>query len=351
MKSKNFPLVVDLDGTLIHTDLFLESFLIYVSQNPLRFFQMVYWFLKNGRTDLKLQLAQKIPLSIPSLPWNKDVIDWLKLEKSQGRTLVLATGSAQKYAEQVGAYLNLFSAIFGVSKERPHLTGKNKARFLFRLYGFKKFDYAANSFIDYPVWRLARHCMTVYAYSFVIQKAKKLFHVVKTIPEQEKFSFFQLFKKYGDWVLQVIRSRVRCGFLWGRILSFISVFFCYEFILNFFKELSLNGMSLLHGLFAGGLLFASAFIWGELKNLHEDRVKKKSNLFSYVHLYWGVLFIPLFWLGLLYAFVFLPQWFWLGAIIYFALESLRFLFRFSYWVYEIMIFIFLAVWGGLLVWI
>ena len=347
MKNKKCPLVVDLDGTLIHTDLFLESFLIYVSQNPLRLFQTVYWFFKKGRAYLKLQLAEKISLSIPSLPWNKDIIDWLKLEKAEGRTLVLATGSAQKYAEQVGAYLNLFSAVFGVSKERPHLTGKNKARFLFRLYGFKKFDYVANSFIDYPVWRLAQDCVVAYAYSFVVRQAKKLFHVVKVIPEKESLSFFQFLKKCGSWVLQVLQSRVGFSFLWIRVLSFSAVFFCYEFILNFFKNLSLNGISLLHGLFAGGLLFASAFIWGELRNLHEDRVKKKINLFSYIHLYWGALFIPLFWLGLLYAFVFLK--FWWGAVIYFSLESFRFLFRLSYWFYEIMIFIFLAVWGGLLV--
>ena len=40
------PLVVDLDGTLVHTDLLIESFLTLIKQNPLYLFDVLFWFLR-----------------------------------------------------------------------------------------------------------------------------------------------------------------------------------------------------------------------------------------------------------------------------------------------------------------
>ena len=48
------PLCVDLDGTLIRTDLLWESLLALLKQRPLSIFQLPFWLLK-GRAYFKHQ--------------------------------------------------------------------------------------------------------------------------------------------------------------------------------------------------------------------------------------------------------------------------------------------------------
>lgn len=51
------PLIVDLDGTLLKTDLLWESILALFKKNPLITFLLPIWLLK-GRTFLKRQLSR-----------------------------------------------------------------------------------------------------------------------------------------------------------------------------------------------------------------------------------------------------------------------------------------------------
>ena len=60
------PLCVDLDGSLIHSDLLLESFLLLIKRNPLYLFLAPLWLLR-GKAHLKAALANQIadPKAIP----------------------------------------------------------------------------------------------------------------------------------------------------------------------------------------------------------------------------------------------------------------------------------------------
>ena len=58
MASQINPIVVDLDGTLIKTDMLFESANQFVTENPLRFWQPLAWLMQ-GRPYLKEQLAQR----------------------------------------------------------------------------------------------------------------------------------------------------------------------------------------------------------------------------------------------------------------------------------------------------
>ena len=53
------PLVVDLDGTLIKTDLLWESLARLLRRNPLRIFHVLFWWAR-GRAFLKKQLASRV---------------------------------------------------------------------------------------------------------------------------------------------------------------------------------------------------------------------------------------------------------------------------------------------------
>ena len=104
MHALSRPLVVDLDGTLIRTDLLVESASQFLIQNPFQFFKPLLWLMR-GKVALKSELAQRIQLDASALPYNTDVLDWLRAEKLSGRRLVLATASHRRLAEQVAQHL------------------------------------------------------------------------------------------------------------------------------------------------------------------------------------------------------------------------------------------------------
>ena len=53
------PLVVDVDGTLVATDLLQEAALQFVASYPLQAFRIPLW-LAGGKTNLKTQLANRV---------------------------------------------------------------------------------------------------------------------------------------------------------------------------------------------------------------------------------------------------------------------------------------------------
>ena len=55
----DIPLVVDLDGTLIHTDLVLESLMLLAKHRPWRLFAALSW-LFGGIALFKQKLAQEV---------------------------------------------------------------------------------------------------------------------------------------------------------------------------------------------------------------------------------------------------------------------------------------------------
>ena len=51
-------LVVDLDGTLIHSDMLIESGFAYLKMSPHRFYRPLLWLAHGGKAHLKRQLAE-----------------------------------------------------------------------------------------------------------------------------------------------------------------------------------------------------------------------------------------------------------------------------------------------------
>ena len=317
----NTPLAVDLDGTLVNTDLFFESAIWYLRKNPFRFFQMCWWFFSKGRAELKLQIEKRADLPISNLPFNQNVVQWLRDEKNKGRELVLVTGASQKYAEQVAEHLGLFSKVFGVYRERPRLTGRNKARFLVDRYGEKKFDYIGNSIIDLAVWKKSRRCITAHAFSFVNWIARKRFSQVQVLLKP-----FSIRKS-----LNVFKKCFAILFL--RIFIFILPAFFILFSDWFGKDQAwewthfISNFILILPIVI--LFYMSAFLLGELKELGPNRIFQRKGIFVSVHPYWGLLSFPFLTAGLLYLFIihdllsFSAWWF----LAYFTLEYMRWTFK------------------------
>ncbi len=173
------PLCVDLDGTLIKTDLLWESFVRLLDRNPLWLFAVPIWWLK-GRAHLKRQIAARIaPLDATHLPCNPELLEFLHAEQRKGRPLVLATASDSALAKPVAEHLGLFREVLA-SDGKTNLRGAAKLRRLIEKYGERGFDYAGNSAVDLAVWRRSRAALVVNASRRLASRAARITEVAGT---------------------------------------------------------------------------------------------------------------------------------------------------------------------------
>ena len=166
---KNVPLVVDLDGTLIRTDMMWESLARLLRRNPLALFQILFWWTR-GRACLKQNLAARIQIDPATLPYHEKFLTWLREEKKSGRKIILATASDLKMAQPVAAHVGLFDEVLA-SDGKMNLRSENKLRALTKKFGERGFDYAGNSSADFAVWRGSRQAVVVNASASVLREA------------------------------------------------------------------------------------------------------------------------------------------------------------------------------------
>jgi apolipoprotein N-acyltransferase len=178
---QNVPLVVDLDGTLIRTDMMWESLSRLLRRNPLAIFQILFWWTR-GRALLKQKLAARVQVDPTILPYHKKFIAWLRAEKACGRKIILATASDLKMAQPIAAHVGLFDEVLA-SDGKTNLRSENKLRALTEKFGVRGFDYAGNSSADFAVWRGSREAVVVNASARVLRKAANCTKVGATFCE------------------------------------------------------------------------------------------------------------------------------------------------------------------------
>ena len=263
---RNIPLIVDLDGTLIRTDMLCESFLIAIRNNLLVILFVFFWIFY-GRNFLKYKLAQYASnLDVDLLPFNAELISWLKCEKKKSRVIILCTATHKIIADQIGMHLGLFNEIFSTN-DNLNLSGRNKAKFLKKQFGLKGFDYIGNSFADINVWKIARYAYGVNISNFLA----KYF--------QNKFKFKFLFSRTSGLALQCFYVLRTHQWLKNLIL-FIPLFASHQF-LNF---------SLWYDLFLSFISFSfcasAVYIFNDFLDIESDRQhpSKKNRPFASGHL-------------------------------------------------------------------
>ncbi len=142
MTSKDFPadiLIVDLDGTLLRSDMLYESFWSALGQDW-RVPVQAGLALQKGKPALKDYLAQIAKVDVATLPYNEDVVAFVRARREQGIRTVLVTATSQRLADAIAAHLDLFDEVHG-TKEGTNLKGPNKAAFLKETFNGKKLAY------------------------------------------------------------------------------------------------------------------------------------------------------------------------------------------------------------------
>jgi 4-hydroxybenzoate polyprenyltransferase len=299
----SLPLVVDLDGTLIKTDLLAESFFALMRQNPLYLFVLPFWLLR-GRAFLKRQISQRVTLDVSLLPYHRELLDHLKLQHAQARRLVLATGTDERLAQQVADYLQIFDRVLA-SNGTINLSGQYKQSCLVAEFGEKYFDYAGNSRRDLAVWSSARKAI-------LVNPSRSLSRRAAGVTEIEQV--FSRRRKRLRLYLQALRLQQ-----WLKnLLVFVPLVMAHRFL-----ELDLLGKTFLAFL-AFGLSASSVYLVNDLLDLPSDRhhPRKRQRPFAMgeLSLFWGLGLAPLLFCLSLLVSLLLPLSFLGTLAIYYVLN-------------------------------
>lgn len=159
MNNRDIPLCVDLDGSLLKTDLLLEMLAEFIKSNPLGLFQVILWGLR-GRAFLKRKLFEETDLDLELLPCHLPLREFLDKEKHSGRRLVLATAADEGIAKAVADQMELFDEVIASDGE-INLKAHRKAARLKERFLETGFAYLGNSRADMPVWDAADQVLVV----------------------------------------------------------------------------------------------------------------------------------------------------------------------------------------------
>jgi 4-hydroxybenzoate polyprenyltransferase len=173
------PLAVDMDGTLLKTDVFFESLASALFKKPFSTMALLPTALF-GRAPLKRAMAVLGPLDIDSLPARQDLIVFLQGERAAGRPVHLVTAADTELAEKVAARFGLFERVYGSSGNR-NLKGRHKRALLEEEFP-DGYAYAGDSPADITVWQGAKSVVLAGANKDTSRRAEDL-----GLPVEQKF--------------------------------------------------------------------------------------------------------------------------------------------------------------------
>ncbi|MGH6973356.1 MAG: hypothetical protein ACRED7_06060 [Stellaceae bacterium] len=152
------PLVADLDGTLVKTDLLAQSFFGLLAARPVRALDTLTALL-HGIAAAKAALAGQVDLECATLPFNPELLAFIRVEHAKGRAIYLASASAadRRLVEAVADALGLFAGVFA-SDGTTNLASAAKAQVLCDAFGVGGFDYVGNARSIFPSGR--RHAVS-----------------------------------------------------------------------------------------------------------------------------------------------------------------------------------------------
>jgi 4-hydroxybenzoate polyprenyltransferase len=245
------PLVVDLDGTLVRTDLLVEGIAALLKRNFLYIFLLPLWLLK-GKANFKRQIASRVELDANLLPYHTELLDFIESEKRRGRSVLLVTASNQKFANAVAEHVGLFDEVLA-SDAHVNRSGRQKLAWLLEKFGDGGFDYAANGRVDLPIWAHSREAILVNATNGVRQAAERHNRTIRIFEDRDSHQLTRYLKalRLHQWL--------------KNLLIFVPLIMAHRI-----NELDLLAQAVM-AFFSFGLCASSVYLLNDLFDLPEDR--------------------------------------------------------------------------------
>ena len=168
------PLVVDLDNTLIRSDLLVESAFSHVGADPMRLPALISALFR-GKAALKAAIARDTAIDVAHLPYDERVLKLIEEARAARRPVYLASASNERYVKAVADHLGVFAGWFASTAEE-NLSSSAKAKRLVERFGERGFDYVGNDQADIAVWAVARHGIGVATSNSVRRQLTEIDH-------------------------------------------------------------------------------------------------------------------------------------------------------------------------------
>ncbi len=254
-------LVVDLDGTLLQSDMLHENFWSAFASDWRTPFIALRALLQKGRAGLKARLAQMKRPEISILPYNEEVLAFVRNWQADGGQVILATGTNEVLANEIAAHLGVFDDVFG-SDGTTNLTGKPKAELLSARYEAGAFAYMGDSAADLPVWAMAQKAITVNVSPALSKRAGKVAEHVENLGARPRLGWAHLKAlRPHQWL--------------KNILIFLPMFVAHQLDIVTFTATLL-------GFIAFSLVASGVYVLNDLLDLSVDRAhpRKRSRPFA-----------------------------------------------------------------------
>ena len=148
------PLILDVDGTLLRSDLTHEMILEAVKRDPLKAVHYARLGLRD-KPAMKDEMVARIRdrIAFGNLPLEPKIVQLAHNARAEGRSVHLCSGSEQSLVDELAEGLDFIDEAYG-TKIGWNMTSERKASFLSDRFP-DGFDYAGNSTQDYKVWEAA----------------------------------------------------------------------------------------------------------------------------------------------------------------------------------------------------
>lgn len=248
-------LFVDLDGTLIKSDLLFECLVPIIKNYFYALFLAPFWLLK-GKAYLKDKFSDLVSINPEILPYNNNVLEYIRKEKENGSKIILATASNIKLAKSISDYLGIFDDVIASSKEE-NLKGKNKLNKI-KLYiennnTNKEFSYIGDSEADVKIFN-ETDIPIVVGNKNVFNKIKSKNDKTTFVDGENDFSlkkFFKMIRTY-QWV--------------KNFLIFLPLILAHKFL-----DVNLL-LKALVAFFSFSFLASSVYIINDIMDVESDRI-------------------------------------------------------------------------------
>jgi len=145
--------VWDLDHTLLSTDTFVEQLTTSVLRRPWLVLAVCVWLMR-GRGYCKDRIAALTDTPPEDWPVRPEVLERIAADKTEGRTIVLATAAHRRVAGPLADHLGCFDSVLA-STDRENLKSHQKSAAIARLArdeGWESYSYAGDCVADLPIW-------------------------------------------------------------------------------------------------------------------------------------------------------------------------------------------------------
>ncbi len=256
-------LFVDLDKTLIKSDILLELFVRYFSQNLFAPILCLRVLMTKGKLGLKKFLSNKSDISIENLPYNQQVLDVIHQwkENHPEEKVILISATHQDVIERIANHLKCFDGWYGTENE--NLKSEIKLKKINDLTEGRGFTYIGDSFADVVIWKNAEKC-------YLVNPSKGLLKAVTKINDSIEI----IDSKNSNLLLEIIKT-IRVHQWVKNLLIFIPAILSIKPFINLIGDLAI-------GFFAFSFVASAFYIFNDLFDIENDRVhnSKKNRAFA-----------------------------------------------------------------------